>query len=362
MAVNIGSSYTGEDLRSQGFNPDITGDPQTVNGRTYILWNDGGKRRVEEYTASTQQKLEQEADDRLKDQIAEVAIEIDEALSTIPLDVTEEEREQFLQKAIEQVSPYYDKKLEEINAGIKEGKIRSAEGILSQIREVRGEVENNLKSLDIRQAETEEEFIDTLANITATKEEELGMLKDDWRQRVQSAQQTQVQTGSLTSGIGQKEIQDLLTRQGMEEAALERRAGAKETDIERQKKYDLQEIQLARESVQKERERLIGTPEGEAGTTQAALGTTGYGALGELPSEAELARLRAERDIPLYSPTDLTELGEKRRLAEESRRRELISETEAERAVRAETIKKDVISEAVKKNKDLAYHFRNSIY
>lgn len=358
--VEINKSYTGEELRSQGFNPDITGEPQTVGGKTYILWNDQGKRRVEEYTASTQQRLEQEAADRLENEIANVLIEIDEALSQIPLDVTDAERDQLLQKAIEQVSPYYDKKLGEIQAGIREGKVRSAEDILAKIKEVRTDTEQALKGYDIRQAETEEEFIDTLANITATKEEELELARDDWRQRLETAKTGQVQTGVLTSGVGRKEISDLLARQQMEEQALERRAGAQATEAERRRKYELQEIELARESVRKERERLIGAPEEEAATTGAALATTGYGSLAELPSATELARLRAERNIPVYSPTALTELEEERKRAEESRRQELIGETRATRQAEAEATRKKILAEAAERSKGLRNYFAHN--
>ncbi len=146
----------------------------------------------------------------------------------------------------------------------------------------------------------------------------------------------------------------------MEEQALERRAGAQTTDIERQKKYDLQEIQLARESVQKDRERLIGAPDEEAATTQAALETTGYDTLEGLPSATELARLRAERNVPVYSPTALTELGEERKRAEESRRQELIADTRTTRQAEAEATRKKILADAAKKNKELGAYFANS--
>ncbi len=48
MALTAGSSYTGEEIRAQGLNPDITGGtPQTVGGVTYRLYNDQGKRRFD---------------------------------------------------------------------------------------------------------------------------------------------------------------------------------------------------------------------------------------------------------------------------------------------------------------------------
>ena len=85
----------------------------------------------------------------------------------------------------------------------------------------------------------------------------------------------------------------------------------------------MERIALARESSAKERIRKIGTTEEEAATTAGALGTTGYEDLDALPSEEELARQRAERDTTIYSPTALTELGQRRFEAKESRAREL---------------------------------------
>lgn len=42
----VGKSYTGEQLRGWGFNPDITDAGQSVGGKSYTLTNDRGMRRV----------------------------------------------------------------------------------------------------------------------------------------------------------------------------------------------------------------------------------------------------------------------------------------------------------------------------
>ncbi len=117
----------------------------------------------------------------LENELTDILIELDEKLSAIPLHITDEEREAFLQSAIEQITPYYDKKKLEIEAGIKEGKIRTAEDVLTEIRAVREESTVLLEKWDIEKAETEEDFINTISDITATKDEDIAAKREDWR-------------------------------------------------------------------------------------------------------------------------------------------------------------------------------------
>jgi len=344
MAITSGKSYTGEELRSQGFNPDITGGAtQVVNGVTYRLWNDNGKRRVERLGAGQASQLE--AEDQLKREISDIVTELDAKLSDVRLGLTDEERDAFLAKAIEQVKPYYDKKRAEIEKGISTGKIRSAEDVLASIRTVREDTENLLAKYDIDRAETEEELVNTLADITATKEETLDTKKAEWTERIRSVKMGQVQTGVLTSGIGRGRIGELLERQTAEREAIERRAGAVETKAQTGAKYDLQRVALARKAAEQERVRRIGTAGQEAATIQEALGTAGLTGLGELPSLAEMARRRGVEPTTIYRPEALTELTEEQRRAEESRRMELEAEEKGLRATEYEALKKKTLAD-----------------
>lgn len=291
------------------------------------------------------------AEKALEEEIANIVIEYDEQMSNIPLVLTDEEKEQFLQKAIDQITPYYEEKKEEIQAGIKEGKIRTAEDILSKIREVRQETDEKLANYRVWEAETEEEFVNNIADITATKEEDLEMKRADWRDRIRQAKQGQVQTGVLTSGIGRKRVGEMLDREQMETGAIERRAEQARTEAETGRKYDLKRIALARESAERERIRQIGGPGEEADTTEAALATTGYGSLEELPSEAELARLRSERNQTVYRPEALTDIEEERKRAIESRRMELETQEEAIRRQRREQLKKQTLADLARDKK-----------
>src|SRR3989304_3115881 len=63
-----------------------------------------------------------------KDKITQDIIAIDKQLDELfKIGLTDAEKEQFLQKAIAEIQPYYDKKTAEINQQLQEGKIRTAE-------------------------------------------------------------------------------------------------------------------------------------------------------------------------------------------------------------------------------------------
>jgi len=241
-----------------------------------------------------------------------------------PLSLTDAEKEAFLQKAIEQVTPYYNRKTAEIEAGIKEGKIRSAEDLLISIRDVDQEVKSTLAGLDIRQAETEEDFLNRITDITATRDEDVATKREEWRLRLENTKMGQIQSGIFTSGIGTKKREDIERLREMELSTVQRRTQAEQTAAETARKYDLEQIKLARETAQKERATKIGTPE------QTAVAETARTELGlqpgqELGSKAEIeyARSQPGRNISVYKPEVLTDLEEERRKAVESRKIEL---------------------------------------
>ena len=346
--LSAGRSYTGEEIRASGLNPDITGGtPQTIGGTTYRLYNDEGKRRVEIISRGEASQIE--ADEQLKREISDIVTELDAKLSDTRLGLTDKERDDFLAKAIEQVKPYYDKKRGEIEKGISTGKIRDAEDVLASIRTVREDTENLLFKYDIDRAETEEDLVNTLADITSTKEETLDAKKSEWTERIRNVKMGQVQTGTLTSGIGRGRVGELLGRETAERETIERRAGTAELETETRAKYDLQKVALARKAAEQERVRRIGTAGQEATTTQAALGTTGLAGLGELPSLAELARRRGAEPITIERPEALTELTEEQRRAGEAQAMEFETEEKAIRAQEYDILKKKTLSDLAKR-------------
>lgn len=305
--------------------------PTTIGGASGM----GGGGAGGAVGGSSTTSLSAQADSGLKDTIANIIIDLETQLDQIPgIVLTEEEKNNFLQQAISEIAPYYDKKRAEIEDSINKGKIQSAEDVLVAIRDVSEKVADTLKKYDIEQAQTEEEFVNTLADITATEGENLDTLRYNWKERIKGVKQGQVEKGTLTSGIGQKEIADLLARQGTEETTLARRAETARTTTQTAYKYNLQNIAAAREAIQKEKARYLGTPEQQAATTQAALGRAGISSLAELPSEAEIARRRGEEPFTLYRPESLTELEEERKRATESRKLALQQEELDIRAVR----------------------------
>jgi len=344
MALEAGKSYTGEEIRASGLNPDITGGtPQTVGGVTYRLYNDRGKRRVEIVSGSDIGS----AEEQLQREISDIVTELDAKLSDVRLGLTDEERDEFLRKAIEEVKPYYDKKRAEIEKGI---------------RTVREDTENLLAKYDVDRAETEEELVNTLADITATKEETLDAKKAEWTERIRNVKMGQVQTGVLTSGIGRQRVGELLAREAAEKQAIERRAGAAETRAQTGAKYDLQRVALARKAAEQERIRKIGTPEQEAATTQAALGTVGLAGMEQLPSLAEMARRRGAEPTTIYKPEALTALTEEQRRAEESRRMEFEAEEKALRAQEYDILKRKTLSDLAKKYRPTALATASRFY
>jgi len=335
-----------------------------------MVYTEGGKRATG-YTKTEwdRRQLErwggvspEDIDKQLADQTAKAIIELEDKLQSIPnVSLTTEEMDAFLQKAIEQVTPYYEKKKKEIEAGIREGKIRTAEDVLSEIRKVNEEVNLLLKKYDIEEAQTEEEFINTLADITATKEEDLALKRADWKQRIDQAKMGQVQAGILTSGIGKSRIKDLLERKALEESAIERRAATKEEKLRTAKKYDLQRITLARQAAEQERIRRIGTPEQVAKTTAAARATIGLKEGEALPSEVEIERMRAERNITPRRPEELSRLEEERKRAIESRKQELQAEELAirrERERRQRQQRENILAQLANKYSQLSSYTR----
>ena len=286
-------------------------------------------------------------------QIVDLMRQHDELLG--PLGLTDEETQMFLEKAIAEIQPYYDRKSAEIEAGIKEGKVQSAEKILLNIREVEEEVTSQLAYYDLRTAETEEDFLDRISDITATSEEDLGIKRNQWSQRLEDVKASQVQGGTLTSGIGGIERGKEETTRDLELSRIERKSEAESARVTTQKKYDVENIRLAREKAEQDRIRKIGDPGQTAATRAASRETLGLGEGEELGSVAEVQRKRDERDItPLTGRESLfTELEEKRRIAIESRKQELQAGELAPREVERGFQRDKILSEAARKRSEL---------
>ena len=323
------------------------------NNPTYYTWDEWNDRQLNRWGSTEDQS------DKLIDEISDAIIELENQLNDIPgVSLSQEEMDSFLEKAIEQVTPYYDTKKAEIEAGIKEGKTQAAEDILTDIRNIKAEVGEALQSLDISKAETEEEFVNTLADITSSRDEDIASKRFEWGERIKDAKQGQVETGVLTSGIGRKDIGNLESRQQAEQQAVERSAGAEETSLETGQKFDLERIALARQTVQRQREQQLGTASQEAETTSGALGTLGLSDMGQLPSETELARQRAERNTSVYRPEALTDLGEEKSRAVESRKLSLQGEELSARQQREQAERNKIQSQISKKKTQLSTYFR----
>lgn len=243
--------------------------------------------------------------------ISKEMVELDRQIDELTpyLSLTDEEKTAFLNKAIEQITPYYDRKTAELEASLKEGKVRTAEDILTNIRQIEEETKSELANYDLRTAQTEEDFLNRLADITSTKDEDIAVKREDYRQRLETMKANQIQQGTLTSGIGAKKRAEQERLKAMEEAQIARQAETQTISAETAKTQTIEQYTLARKAAEEQRVRKIGTPSEVASTTASALQTTGLTDINQLQSPEEIARLRAERGItPSYDQTQRPEL------------------------------------------------------
>lgn len=296
-----------------------------VGGEKYVIRDNGdGTRRVEQGQATRSDIQSGRAMGDIKpflvEEISNQLIELENKYNSIPgISLTAEEQDAFLQKALDQITPYYEQKKTEIEKGIKEGKIRTAEDTLALIERVKMDVKNNFARYDIDQAESEEDFINKMADITASSSEATDAKRFEWKQRLDNAKTTLNQKGILSSGIGQKQVSDLDTRRQEELAAIQRRERQAKTETETAKKFSLDRITLARQAITDERNRRIGEPTSTDQLANEARGELGLAPDQQLGSEADIAYRRAERNTKVYDPTALSSLEEERRTALESR-------------------------------------------
>lgn len=225
------------------------------------------------------------------------------------LSLTDQEKQAFLEKAIAEITPYYDRKKAELEASLKEGKVRTAEDILSNIRQVEQETQQTLAKYDLSTAQTEDEFVKRLADITSTQGEDIALKEQDYKQRLEITKADQIQKGILTSGIGAKKIEEQNRAKQLEEQIIQRRASEQGIEASAARTYTLDQITLARQAAEQERARKIGSPAEAASTANAAAGTLGLTDPNQLGSPEEIARRRAESGItPSYDATQLTDL------------------------------------------------------
>jgi hypothetical protein len=248
------------------------------------------------------------------------------------LSLTDEEKQAFLNKAIEQITPYYERKKAELEASLKEGKVRTAEDILTNIRTIDEETKTELAKFDLSQAQTEEDFINKLADITSSKDEDIAVRREDYRQRMENMKAEQIQSGTLTSGIGAKKRAEQERLKTMEEAMIARKAETDTTAITAAKTQTIDQYQLARKAAEEQRVRKIGTPSEVASTQAQAMQTAGLTDINQLKSPEELQRLRAERGItPSYDQTQRPELQAERQKAGVATQQELQADELARR-------------------------------
>jgi hypothetical protein len=342
----------GRSEMSQGL--DVGDSAIGTDGKVYDWTGERFALAGDQSRATNTEWLKENSKNKMIDEVTKIINDLEDKLNAIPnISFTQDELDNFLAKAIEQVKPYYDQRIADIEAGIKEGTIRNAEQMLKFMRDTQTEISGLLQKYDIDQARTEEEFINTLTDITASRDEDLGMKRDDWRNRLNDARMGLTQKGTLTSGIGMKQITDLLNRQQMEEESLVRRYGSKETEAETAKTYDLQQIALARQRAEADRLNKVGTPEQQAEAEAKLRETLGLTEGQALPTDLEMMQRQAGNNVTLYKQEDLVKLGEEQKLAIEAKRMGFEQGETDIREKEYEAQRRQILSDMAKKQREL---------
>ena len=367
MALDTNKQYSPNDLAKYvgSANDAWNGKEFFVDGEKYkIIDNGNGSRRVQKLNPTagdikSGQAFGGNTKQILVNEISKQLIELEDRLGQIPnVTFTTEELDAFMNKAIAEITPYYDKKKEEIEKGIKEGKIQTAEDTLALIERVKMDVQNNFAKYDIDQAQTEEEFINRLADITASSNEATDTKRFEWKQRLQDARIGQVQKNIFTSGVGQKQITDLETRKQQELKAIERQTGQALTETNTTKKFSLDRIALARQAITDERKRRIGEPTQTDALEAQARADIGLTADQQIGSEADIAYNRAQRNTKVYDPTALSSLEEERRAALEKTNLDIKQNEEDIRNSEYEAQRKKILAEQSRKQLELNSYLR----
>jgi hypothetical protein len=263
---------------------------------------------------------------KITDQITKQIIDLDRQLDNLPgISLTDAEKQNFLDKAIAQVQPYYDRKTVEINKGIQEGKLRSAEDILLYTRDTENEIQTTLANLDLSQAQTEEEFINRLADITASADENIAVKQDQFRYQMEALKMNQIQSGIFSSGIGEKKRQAQTATEALAEKNIQNQSLREQTAATTAEQYSLEQIRLAREAAARDRAARIGAPDQAEQMKQQQLGALGLTDMSQLGSRADIEAARAQdaRNVTTYKPEALTTLEEQRLKDVEATKQEL---------------------------------------
>lgn len=322
---------------------DAAGREAWLDPNTGMVYTEGGKnpthytldawneRQLKKYgTPKDQTERENEA---LKKSLTKEIIKLDEKYDQlINLGLTENEKDQIMQKAIDEISGYYDIKMAQLTEGLAEGKLRTAEDTMLFIREVEQEMETLAAKYDVTEAQTEQEFVNKMASLTSKTEDELEAKKMQWQKKVEDVKFRNVQSGMLTSGIGRAEKARELAARDLDISSAERRASEAQTELETTRKFSLENIRLAREAAERKRTAQIGSPEETESLRASARETLGLGAGEDVGSVAEIEARRSQSGIaPVYDKYAPEELEAERSLAAESRRAELEAQTKAEK-------------------------------
>lgn len=280
--------------------------------------------------------------------ITDHLIALDKQLDDLaPLGITQEDKDNFLINAEELIAPYYNEQKDKYEAGIKEGEVRSAEDTLLFMRDFTQGLEEKIKDLDLSQAETEEQFLETLGRITSTRDEDVANKTLQWKQNLEDLKAEQVRKGIFSSGIGLDKRVETQGEAATDIAQTEAEAQRLIEQAETAQDYSLEEIRLARIAAEQEKLATIGTDEEAAATQEGALGTLGLGSITGLGTKAEIdqARAQANRNISIYQPEDLKTLEGQRLAAKEAKAQELETQELAVRNQEYETARKKILSE-----------------
>jgi len=265
-----------------------------------------------------------DVDSQLEDAIASIVEDYvsrqDEVMNNMGLTLTEGEVAEIERNALEFTKPFFEKEKKNLLTSIKNDEIKNAEDLLFTIKTDIADFGYQLKNISLEDSQSEEEFANTLADITGEKQYAIKEAQQTWMEKIRDLKQTQVEKGVLTGGRGKERVSQMETRRQRQLDEIRRMAQQRETTAQTKRKFDKGFTKLAREKVEEERRLTVGTPEQQQTAITGARETLGLTGSAEIAPRRQTLSGRANRERAQFEKEKLQELTQKqeeRRLQQE---------------------------------------------
>ena len=218
----------------------------------------------------TMEQMQEQFLNSMADLVDSFIVEQDKNLQDIGADY---DMEALTQQAIELQRPYVTKELDLLNKALAEGRTISQKDYEDTVARIKTDVEQNLKSLDLQEAKTTEDLQAKLADIGASTNYSIEQANASWKDRKQAEEQGFVNAGLGFSGYAKERAAELNQRQGQDVGEIARTGAYNEATTQRQADYTLDQIKLARETIDKNKTLDLASAAEAQRQAQAKYGT-----------------------------------------------------------------------------------------